>query len=1278
MIRTRLISRRRLSRAIGALAAIAFGAALAVPGASAAQPWWRLTSGSTPAVMQEGAAIDEVQEIKVEASGGEVVVTEEKSAEKAAACLNGGGSSEECISLIKQACFPYDAEASAAQSGLEALYGAGNVKVEGGPGDQSGDKPYVVTFVGGLADREVASDGVARYGSFSGCESLEGSAKLTEKTAGRPDANIIVTAQNVGDADVSGETLPVTVVDQLPPGATAVGANGIAGDETLNRGEVRCAVEGGGTTVTCTFEGRMAPYEPLEVEVPVVLKGASDLEENEATVSGGNVSTAASVKRPIAVGLFTPFGIEDYEMDAEQLGGATDTQAGSHPFQLTTTTLLENNFNLSKPPGMAKDLDFQLPPGLLGNPTPFPQCSEAQFNKIFEGINECPDDTAVGVAAIEVKGKTAASHSTLPFPVFNLAPSHGEPARFGFLVLEAPVYLDTSVRTGGDYGVTVSADNVNQEATLLASRVSFWGVPGAASHNSSRGWSCIDDGALESEAERAGLGSCKPSLQESPPPLLSMPTSCTGPAQSTLDADSWQQEGVFKSYELASPMPGLDGCNRLSFSPEINVAPDLAEASSASGLTVGIHVPQGLVTNAEALAESTVKDTTVELPQGVTINPGGGDGLEACSEGQIGYLGHESAAEVASEAFSPTLASPFCPEASKVGTVKITTPLLPNPLTGAVYLASPAPNGEAGQNPFKTLLAMYIVAEDPVSGTLVKLPGRVELNQSTGQLISTFEDTPQLPFEDLTLHFFGGSRAPLATPGLCGSYTTKAIFTPWSGNPPVESTSTFAIASGPSGSPCPSDPRPFTPEFTAGTTNNQAGGYSELRTTMGRPDADQALGGISIVLPEGLTGSLSKVKLCGEPQAAEGTCGPENLVGHTVVTAGLGSSPVVVKRPGNVYITGPYNGHGACTVGEAGCAPFGLSIANPAEAGPFDLEKGTPCDCIVVRAKVEINPLTSQLTISSGALPSMLKGIPLDLQHIQVAVSRPEFIVNPTSCAHMKIEGSISGAEGGSAPISEPFQAANCASLAFKPGFEASASGHTSKRNGASLHVRLTYPKEGAGKDSNIRDVKVELPMQLPSRLETLQKACLAEVFDANPARCPAESMVGAAKAITPILPVPLAGPAYFVSYGGAKFPELVVVLQGDGVTIDLHGETFISEKTSVTSSTFKTVPDDPVESFELTLPEGKYSALGASANLCRAGKTVTVTKRVRRKVHGRMRWVKVKAKKTIPALSMPTTFIGQNGARVRQTTTVRVTGCGKAGQAKKASAAGRRRYRHR
>jgi hypothetical protein len=1054
--------------------------------------------------------------------------------------------------------------------------------------------------------------------------SVTSSASPTYLRPGVPGQKLVVTATNLGDGPVNGATTPVRILDTLPEpeltpastpqGAAGTGKGGIVGagpGEPGYRGPVTCSL----TPLSCEFTGTLQPYEHIEVVITLAVS-APPQQPNRVSVSGGG-APSLSISRPLTVsGEPTPFGVEDYGLAPEEEGGALDTRAGSHPFQLTTTLALNQTADPVKPPAMPRNLSFKLPPGLIGNPTPFPQCPAVQFTATKTGVsNLCPDDTAIGVAVVRVDEPETFKLLTDAVPVFNLKPDVGEPARFGFFVVGVPVVLDTAVRTGGDYGVTVSSYNTSQTANFISSIVTLWGAPGAAAHNSSRGWSCVAGGLW------SGGSPCKESTPAVQAPFLVMPTSCANPLSepltSTVEADSWpapyreSQTATPVSYTLQDSLGepfGLDGCNKLLFSPEIEVSPDVPNASTPTGLTVEIHVPQDAALNPKGLAESNVRDTTVTLPEGLTLNPGGADGLQACSEAQMGFTGVEG------ETVHFTPGKPSCPDASKIGTVEIETPLLPHMLKGFVYLATPAPFGEGGMNPFGSLIAMYIVAEDPVSGTLVKLPGEASLDPVTGRLTTTFKNTPQVPFENLRLHFYGGARAPLSTPSACGSYETKASFTPWSGNEPVQSSSTFNITTGPNGGPC-ANPRPFAPGFQAGSTNIQAGAFTPFTTTMSRPDADQPLGRLSMKLPPGLLGLISSVKLCGEPQASLGTCGPESLIGHTVVSAGLGSNPVTVKRPGEVFITGPYEG-----------APYGLSIVNPAEAGPFNLGN------VIVRAKIEVDPLTAALTIVSDPLPTILKGIPLQLQHVNVTIDRPGFTFNPTNCGHMAITGTMSSSEGASAPVSTPFQVTNCATLKFAPKFAVSTSAKTSKAKGASLTAKLSYPAGSQGTEANLTRVKVDLPIQLPSQLKTLQKACLAKVFEANPAACPPESIVGHAKVITPILPVPLTGPAYFVSHGGEAFPSLTMVLQGYGVTVDLVGTTLI--KNGITSTLFKAVPDVPFNTFELTLPQGKYAALAAN--------------------------LPAKAKSSFcgQSLKMPTEFVAQNGAVIHQSTPVSVTGC--------------------
>ena len=1155
-----------------ACTATMLGLLMTVWGASPAfaeEPWWRLASMTQPTNIRPGLAKDEVQELSVNATGGMLFLFDEENEEGEFA--------------------PWNASAEQLTEALEVLYGAHSVEVTGGP-SQGTLKPYVMKFVGARADQHLTPVSVQGSSSYGG---LRGTATVSELDVGRPDGRIVLLASDLGDTSANGENTPIIISDKLPQGLKAVGISGAAGEKGLFNaplGYVKCEL----ARLSCEFAHYLPVYDSIEVTIPVVAEAdVKTGEMTEASVTGGG-GTNVTIKRPITVSdASTPFGVSWYEISPEEEGGALDTQAGSHPFQLTTSIFLNQELNgkvAPKPVVMAKDLNFKLPPGLIGNPTPFVQCRLSQFSH-----EECPQSSAIGVAKVFIKIFLFGEEVVLPVTasLYNLEPATGEPARFGFAAANTEVILDTAVRTGADYGVTVTVRNITELAEFLGSEVTFWGVPGDARHNKARGGTCL----IAAENPNSSV-TCPSFVENKPPPLLSLPTSCTGPLQSSVEADSWEKEGEFSARANSEEMPALDGCNRLQFEPSITSTPDGQAGSTPTGLAVTVHVPQQVSLDGEGLSEADVRNTTVALPEGVALNPAAADGLQACSVAQIGL-----------EEAGPS----SCPESSKVGLVKIKTPLLPNPLEGDAYLAA------QDANPFGSLVALYVLAEDPVSGTRVKLAGEVVPNPVTGQLVTTFKNTPQLPFETFELHFFGGDRAPLATPSRCGAYTTTASVEPWTGGAPTDSSSTFDVISGPNGSGC-ANPLPFAPLLTAGTTSIQAGGFSPFTMTMSRTDGNQNLQAIKLHMPPGLLGTLATVKLCGEPQADQGTCGPESLIGHTTVSVGVGGDPYSVTG-GRVYITGPYQG-----------APYGLSIVNPAKAGPYDLGQG-PCDCIVVRAKIEVDPLTAQLTITSDnsgpyKIPTMLDGIPLQIQHVNVSIDRPNFTFNPTNCSPLAVTGNLSSSQGANANVSVPFQITNCAVLAFKPKLTARTSGKTSRKNGASLAVKLTYP---AGPyDANIAKVKVDLPKQLPSRLTTLQKACTAATFEANPANCPPASIVGHATATTPVMPVPLTGPAYFVSHAGEEFPSLIIVLQGYGATVHLVGATYIDPKTSITSSTFKSIPDVPVGTFELTLPQGKYSALAANANLCTA------------------------------KLGMPTSFIGQNGAQIHTTTPIVATGCSK------------------
>jgi hypothetical protein len=787
-----------------------------------------------------------------------------------------------------------------------------------------------------------------------------------------------------------------------------------------------------------------------------------------------------------------------------------------------------------------------------------------------------------------------------------MVPPPGVPARFGFSFLGVTVYLDAHLEPGPTYRLSVAAANTSEALQLAGSTVTFWGVPASPAHDHERQCPGAVFGEKTGE-EGIGHAFCESSAPQSA--FLRMPTSCTPPGQGLQwDAhmDSWVHPGrldengfpdtsdpnwvntSFQSHEQPGfPLPpsewgatqGTDGCDLVPFTPTISIQPTSHQPDSPSGLDVTLQIPQEALTNPGQIAQADLKKTVVTLPAGMTVNPSRANGLGACSPQQIGLTNN---------------AQPTCPDSSKIGTVEIETPVLPEPLQGSVYLAT------QNENPFHSLFAVYIVVQ--ANGVIVKLPGRVDLDPVTGQLTTTFENTPQLPFSKLRLVLSSGSRAALLTPASCGEKKITAELTGWNEKRvAIENGYDVSCAPGIGG---------FAPSFTAGTTDNLAGAYSPMTLAFGRNDGEQLLTGLTETLAPGLLAKLAGVTHCGDAEASTGNCPEASRIGAVTVAAGAGDSPVALH--GTVYLTGPYNG-----------GPFGAAVVVPAVVGPFDLGN------VVVRASIRIDPRTAQASIVSDPFPRFVggTGIPTDIRRVEVNLDRPQFALNPTNCDPLQVTGTLTGSQGASASVASRFQAADCGALGFAPRFSASTSAAVSRSDGATLNVTVAYPK---GAQANIRSVKVKLPRQLASRLTTLQQACPAATFAANPASCPAGSLVGSATARSPILAAALSGPAYFVSHGGAKFPELVIVLQGESVTIELGGETFIDEKTNITSSAFRSVPDAPISSFRLSLPRGPHSALGSGANLC-----------------------KVK-------LAMPTVITAQDGAVIKQSTRIAVSGCAK------------------
>jgi hypothetical protein len=1049
----------------------------------------------------------------------------------------------------------------------------------------------------------------------------------------------LVTVRNSGSKPTDGSA--ITIVDTLPAGLEAGGVSSAA-----HGGPLPCG--GSGTAVICTFSHVLKPGEVLRIQVPVsVALGMRGSVTSTVTVSGGGVSTVSAAQSTTvgtaAESLAVPFGFENFTDQVTGMDGSTDTQAGDHPYE-TTVSFMANTayvpgasasfFNatglsvlggLTAERGAIKDFVVDLPPGFVGNPQVVPKCpgykvgdpiSEAESNnpeeKAGSSALNCPLSTQVGVVTIYLNPTSTqeALSREEPFqialsrvetvPIYNIEPDKGYPAEFAFEAGGKPITLFVSVNEETNYGVRVIVPDIPAFGSVVGASATFFGTPAT-------------DGNANNQNPLAGLSSSGFGIGSlEPVPFLQNPVDCAGgPQVAKVSMDTWQHPGAWPAggqpdlggpnwaHATTTAFPSITGCNLLQFNPGIEVLPDTSQADEPSGLAVHLRVPQAQQRELLAVTPE-LKDATVTLPQGVSVSPSAADGLAGCSDGQFGLE-------------SPSRGG--CPLASVLGSVQIFTPLLPGPLEGHVFLGvphcDPCSSADASDG---NMFRIFLEAEG--SGVVIKKVGTIYANPSTGQLTTVFTNNPQLPFSDLELHFKSGLRAPLAMPQSCGTFATTSDLVPWSSPVTADAnpSSQFSVDWDGHGGACPSV-LPFGPYFSAGTSNANAGQFSPLTVTFGREDREQDLAAIAVRTPPGLLGTLTGLPLCGEPQASLGTCSDASRIGSMTVAAGPGGHPFYEK--GALYLTGPYKG-----------APFGLSIVVPTVAGPFNLGN------VVVRATVNVDSHTAALTVTSDAFPQVIDGIPLRLRTANVTVDRPGFIFNPTNCAQLHVEATITGAQGAVSNVSAPFAVAGCHGLSFAPKFSVYTSGRTSRVNGASLDAKLNYP---SGPQSNISKVKVELPRALPSRLTTLQKACPAATFDANPASCPAASVVGVAKAVTPVLPTPLTGPAYFVSHGGEAFPNLVVILQGYGVRIDLVGDTFIS-KAGITSSTFTNVPDVQVSSFELYLPEGPDSALAANGNLCKQ------------------------------QLVMPATFTGQDGAQLKENVKLKVTGCAaKAAKARKA-----------
>jgi len=862
------------------------------------------------------------------------------------------------------------------------------------------------------------------------------------------------------------------------------------------------------------------------------------------------------------------FAVGEFGAHILDEGGVPATLAGSHPVSLDLEAGLEDS------DGSLRDLDLELPPGLLENPTAVPVCPQADFvtprSSPWEESHSgesCPDDTQVGTVTLT---SSYGGSETRTFGLFNLAPPPGAPSELAVNAYGMQLIFVPAIRqTEGDFGFTLRARNISQLLDISSLHLEIWGTPWSLLHDSQRG-NCLN------EAEPGfGWAKCSVGRPAKNPAraYLTLPTSCEGPLRFVARADSWQGE----ASEAAATTPALEGCGSLDFAPEAHAALINPRASSPSGYSFEIAVDTAGVTAPPLRAPAPVRKAVVQLPEGVTINPAVGSGLGVCSPQQ--YV-----------AETPTSApGAGCPNESKIGDFAVSSPIVSGAFEGSIFLAAPY------QNPFGTLLGIYLVAKAPQRGFMVKVAGRLDADPATGRLTATFDGLPQLPYSHLVFSFREGQRSPLATPSACGQYSTEAALGSWADPTVVRSFSLpLQIAAGVGGVSCPSEVPPVNPTVQGGSLNSQGGAYSPFYLHLARADGEAEITSYSATFPPGLLGKLAGIPFCSDAAIAAAatrsgveerespSCPEASRIGRTY--SGFGVGPVLSYAPGALYLAGPYHG-----------AQVSVVAIDSAVVGPFDL--GT----IVIRSAIRIDATTAQASIDTGGsdpIPHIVDGIPIHLRDVRIFIDRREFTVNPTSCDPEAMSSTLTGSAAAlgepslrsQATASSRYQAFNCGALGFRPRISLRMRGPIHRAKRPSLRV-VVRPRAG---NANIGAATVTLPPTIFLNQAHVRGVCTRPQLAAD--RCPPGSAYGDAAAYTPLLDRPLTGKAYLVSSDNL-LPDLIFALRGEGFAVNLDGR--IDAVHGRLRATYATVPDAPVSKFVVRMFGGRRGILENGGNLC-------------------------------------------------------------------------------
>jgi hypothetical protein len=877
------------------------------------------------------------------------------------------------------------------------------------------------------------------------------------------------------------------------------------------------------------------------------------------------------------------FDIAATELRFEGSDGSPVTQAGGHPFAMATGAdfaTVEDEAGDLTPDEATKDLFTELPEGFAGVPTATPRCTGAQFSRLVKAlpsellVPDCANSSAAGTIEITAgfSPKPPEELLDVTVPVYNLLPPPGALAKFGFVYVGVPVLFDVKLSEEAPYRVIASFHNTSQALLIYGATVRIWGDPLADAHDGERGSCAFTD--LDCGVDGEGE------------PLITMPTSCAKDPRADFEGNSWQHPDVWVQA-FAEAEEGLSECAALDFAPSIAAAPTTKAASSPTGLDFTLAMQNPGFVDPKNIAASTISRAEVTLPEGFSVNPSVAEGLEVCSEAD---LERETATSEAGEG---------CPNASKLGTVEVESPALEETVHGALYQAAPY------ENPFDSLIALYIVIKSPELGIKVVQPLKVVPDPLTGRLTTISEEMPQLPFSSFKLHFREGARSPLASPPGCGTYEATAKLYPHSGTAPVTTSSAFEIITGPGRSACPSGGLPpFKPRLDAGTRNNAAGSFSPFDVSLQRTDSEQEFTNFSIKLPPGLAGIIADIPYCPEAAIAQArartgphggqeeldspSCPAASEIGTTWAGAGVGQT--LAYAPGKIYLAGPFNG-----------SALSMVAITAGRVGPFDI--GT----VTVRLAFRVNPETGEVFVDSTGsdpIPHIIKGIPVHLREVRAATDRPDFTFNPTNCERMATAATVLGsgldfassADDNPFVSTSPFQAADCAALPFKPKLTLRLQGGT--KRGQFPRLKAFLRMDGFG-EAGVARARVTLPRSEFIANAHFQTICTRVQFKAGPGNgeeCPQGSIYGWARAKSPILADPLEGPVFLRS-SEHELPDVVASLRGSQINVHLVGH--VDSVKGRLRNTFETVPDAPVEWASFNFKGGKKGLFENSTDLC-------------------------------------------------------------------------------